>query len=107
MGGPTTHMSGVVDIPLAPCPTSSSFWSCGVRPHTVFENKRGWANQASGHEKQRTNCLTKESPVVQNSEGLKKGRKSLLTELSSLVKTAKRLQEIQKHPQVHVDDVTL
>lgn len=45
---------------------------------------------------ERTNCLTRESAVVQRHEGLRKGRKSLLSELSSLVKTAKRLTEQQK-----------
>lgn len=45
---------------------------------------------------ERTNCLTRESAVVQRHEGLRKGRKSLLSELSALVKTAKRLTEQQK-----------
>lgn len=45
---------------------------------------------------ERTNCLTRESAVVQRHEGLRRGRKSLLSELSSLVKTAKRLTEQQK-----------
>lgn len=45
---------------------------------------------------ERTNCLTRESSVIQRHEGLRRGRKSLLSELSSLVKTAKRLQEQQK-----------
>lgn len=46
---------------------------------------------------ERTNCLTRESAVVQRHEGLRKGRKSLLSELSSLVKTAKRLTEQQRN----------
>lgn len=46
---------------------------------------------------ERTNCLTRESAVIQRHEGLRKGRKSLLSELSSLVKTAKRLTEQQRN----------
>jgi hypothetical protein len=42
--------------------------------------------------------LTRESAIIQRHDGLRRGRKSLLSELSSLVKTAKRLQEHQKLP---------
>ncbi|KAK7920952.1 hypothetical protein PG985_008974 [Apiospora marii] len=42
---------------------------------------------------ERTNCLTREASTIQRNESLRRGRKSLLSELSSLVKTAKRLQE--------------
>ncbi|AEO62069.1 hypothetical protein MYCTH_2313005 [Thermothelomyces thermophilus ATCC 42464] len=45
---------------------------------------------------ERTHCLTKESPLVQRHEGLRRSRRSLLSELSSLVKTAKRLQDAQR-----------
>ncbi|KAI1198573.1 ras guanine nucleotide exchange factor domain-containing protein [Nemania serpens] len=41
-----------------------------------------------------TNCLTRETPTIQKSDALRRGRKSLLSELSLLVKTAKRLQEM-------------
>ena len=37
--------------------------------------------------------MTRESPIVQGNEGLRRNRKALLSDLSSLVKTAKRLQE--------------
>ncbi|KAI0010107.1 ras GEF [Xylariaceae sp. FL0662B] len=43
---------------------------------------------------ERTHCLTRESAIIQRSESLRRARKSLLSELSSLVKSAKRLQEI-------------
>ncbi|KAK0634386.1 ras guanine nucleotide exchange factor domain-containing protein [Bombardia bombarda] len=43
-----------------------------------------------------THCLTRESALVQRHDGLRRSRKSLLSELSALVKTAKRLQEAQK-----------
>ncbi|KAK4225783.1 ras guanine nucleotide exchange factor domain-containing protein [Podospora fimiseda] len=45
---------------------------------------------------EQTHCLTRESPLVQRHEGLRRSRKSLLSELSSLVKTAKRLQDAQR-----------
>ncbi|KAH6621568.1 ras guanine nucleotide exchange factor domain-containing protein [Chaetomium sp. MPI-SDFR-AT-0129] len=45
---------------------------------------------------ERTQCLTRESPLVQRHEGLRRSRKSLLSELSALVKTAKRLQDAQR-----------
>ena len=40
--------------------------------------------------------MSRESSIVQRSETLRRGRKSLLSELSALVKTAKRLQECQR-----------
>ncbi|CAK7240784.1 MAG: Ras guanine nucleotide exchange factor bud5 [Sporothrix thermara] len=45
-----------------------------------------------------THCLTRESALVQRHDGLRRGRKLLLSELSSLVKSAKRLQDHQRAP---------
>ncbi|KAK3904113.1 ras guanine nucleotide exchange factor domain-containing protein [Staphylotrichum tortipilum] len=45
---------------------------------------------------EQTQCLTRESPLLQRHEGLRRTRKSLLSELSSLVKTAKRLLDSQR-----------
>ncbi|KAK1754386.1 ras guanine nucleotide exchange factor A [Echria macrotheca] len=45
---------------------------------------------------ERTQCLSRDSPIVQRHDGLRRSRKSLLSELSSLVKTAKRLQDSQR-----------
>ncbi|TVY89122.1 Ras guanine nucleotide exchange factor A [Lachnellula willkommii] len=42
---------------------------------------------------EKSNCLTRESTLVQSNEGLRRHRKALLSDLSSLVKMAKRLQE--------------
>ena len=42
--------------------------------------------------------MTRESPIVQGNEGLRRTRKALLSDLSSLVKTAKRLQEFTASP---------
>ncbi|KAH8900898.1 ras GEF [Thozetella sp. PMI_491] len=56
---------------------------------------------------ERTHCLTRESAIIQRHEGLRRSRKSILSELSLLVKTAKRLQELQKavDPSEDVNDV--
>ncbi|KAL7929138.1 ras guanine nucleotide exchange factor domain-containing protein [Trichoderma chlorosporum] len=45
---------------------------------------------------ERTQCLNRESNLIERCEPLRRCRKSLLSELSSLVKTAKRLQELQR-----------
>ncbi|KAM0475541.1 hypothetical protein ACHAPX_006862 [Trichoderma viride] len=44
---------------------------------------------------ERTRCLTRESMLIKRCEPLRRCRKSLLSELSSLVKTAKQLQDLQ------------
>ncbi|TVY47765.1 Ras guanine nucleotide exchange factor A [Lachnellula occidentalis] len=57
---------------------------------------------------EKSNCLTRESTLVQSNEGLRRHRKALLSDLSSLVKTAKRLQEctaIMPQNQFDSDDV--
>lgn len=43
---------------------------------------------------EKSECLTRESALVQRYEGLRRNRKAVLADLSSLVKTAKRLQEL-------------
>ncbi|KAJ5474668.1 Guanine-nucleotide dissociation stimulator CDC25 [Penicillium sp. IBT 31633x] len=43
---------------------------------------------------EKSECLTRESPLVRRFEGLRRIRKALLSDLSSLVKTAKKFQEI-------------
>ncbi|KAJ5745448.1 Guanine-nucleotide dissociation stimulator CDC25 [Penicillium odoratum] len=43
---------------------------------------------------EKAECLTREAPLVKNYEGLRRIRKALLSDLSSLVKTAKRFQEV-------------
>ena len=50
-----------------------------------------------------TDCLTRECPLVQRHEGIRRTRKSILSELSSMVKTAKRLQDAQR--MIGVEDV--
>ncbi|KAJ5579060.1 hypothetical protein N7450_007927 [Penicillium hetheringtonii] len=43
---------------------------------------------------ERSECLTRESPLVKKYDGLRRIRKALLSDLSSLVKTAKQFQEV-------------
>ncbi|KAJ5570867.1 Guanine-nucleotide dissociation stimulator CDC25 [Penicillium sp. DV-2018c] len=43
---------------------------------------------------EKSECLTRESPLVRRFEGLRRIRKALLSDLSSLVKTAKKFQEV-------------
>ncbi|KAK5632544.1 hypothetical protein RRF57_008258 [Xylaria bambusicola] len=60
----------------------------------IFENQEFMKGIIAGvrYLLERTHCLTRETPTIQRSESLRRGRKSLLSELSLLVKTAKRLQ---------------
>ncbi|OTA08895.1 RAS1 protein [Trichoderma parareesei] len=44
---------------------------------------------------ERTQCLNRESILIQRCDALRRCRKSLLSELSSLVKTSKQLQDLQ------------
>ncbi|KAL1839326.1 hypothetical protein VTJ49DRAFT_1654 [Mycothermus thermophilus] len=53
---------------------------------------------------ERADCLTKESPLLQRNDRLRRSRKSLLSELTSLVKTSKRLQDAQRMPDNNDDD---
>ncbi|EON95677.1 hypothetical protein UCRPA7_8788 [Phaeoacremonium minimum UCRPA7] len=87
-----------------------NFWdllrSTAVNDSEIFGNQEFMKGIIAGvrYLLERTNCLTRESAIIQRHDGLRRGRKSLLSELSSLVKTAKRLQEHQKMPNPY-DDV--
>ncbi|OCK78059.1 ras guanine-nucleotide exchange protein-like protein [Lepidopterella palustris CBS 459.81] len=48
---------------------------------------------------EKSQCLTRESPLIQAHVGLRRMRKGLLGDLSSLVKTAKKLQEMLQSEQ--------
>ncbi|TLS24365.1 hypothetical protein PpBr36_08946 [Pyricularia pennisetigena] len=79
-----------------------NFWdllrSTSVNDHEIFSNQEFMKGIIAGvrYLLERTNSLTREAPLIQRHEGLRRSRKSLLSELSSLVKTAKRLQEHQR-----------
>ncbi|KAG5941910.1 hypothetical protein E4U53_007315 [Claviceps sorghi] len=78
-----------------------NFWdllrSTSVNDSKIFANQEFMKGIIAGVRflLERTACLSRESTIIQRSDGLRKGRKSLLSELSSLVKAGKRLQESQ------------
>ncbi|RYP63282.1 hypothetical protein DL771_009353 [Monosporascus sp. 5C6A] len=77
-----------------------NFWdllrSTATNDQDIFGNQEFMKGIIAGvrYLLERTNCLTRESAAIQRNESLRRNRKSLLSELSSLVKTAKRLQEM-------------
>ncbi|KAF7550567.1 hypothetical protein G7046_g7975 [Stylonectria norvegica] len=79
-----------------------NFWdllrSTSVNDKEIFGNQEFMKGIIAGVRflLERTNSLNRESAIVQRSDALRRCRKSLLSELSSLVKTAKRLQECQR-----------
>ncbi|KLU87108.1 hypothetical protein MAPG_06113 [Magnaporthiopsis poae ATCC 64411] len=86
-----------------------NFWdllrSTAVNDSEIFGNQEFMKGIIAGvrYLLERTHCLTRESALIQRHEGLRRSRKSLLSELSSLVKTAKRLQEHQRRPDPNED----
>ena len=86
-----------------------NFWdllrSTAVNDSEIFGNQEFMKGIIAGvrYLLERTHCLTRESALIQRHEGLRRSRKSLLSELSSLVKTAKRLQEHQRRPDTSED----
>ncbi|KAI0884910.1 ras GEF [Annulohypoxylon maeteangense] len=88
-----------------------NFWdllrSTATNDRDIFGNQEFMKGIIAGvrYLLERTHCLTRESATVQRSESLRRGRKSLLSELSSLVKTAKRLQETLRGLTQSADDV--
>ncbi|KAI5456313.1 ras guanine nucleotide exchange factor domain-containing protein [Mariannaea sp. PMI_226] len=79
-----------------------NFWdllrSTTVNDREIFGNQEFMKGIIAGVRflLERTNCLNRESPFIQRNDMLRRCRKSLLSELSSLVKSAKRLQETQR-----------
>ncbi|QPH09830.1 hypothetical protein C2857_000849 [Epichloe festucae Fl1] len=91
-----------------------NFWdllrSTSVNDSEIFRNQEFMKGLIAGVRflLERTGCLNRESTVVQRSDELRKGRKSLLSDLSSLVKTGKRLQESQNatlYPSEDANDI--
>lgn len=76
-----------------------NFWdllrSTATNDQDIFGNQEFMKGIIAGvrYLLERTHCLTRESTIIQRNDSLRRGRKSLLSELSALVKTAKRLQE--------------
>ncbi|KAK1982521.1 RasGEF domain-containing protein [Colletotrichum cereale] len=79
-----------------------NFWdllrSTSVNDSEIFGNQEFMKGIIAGvrYLLERTHCLTRESAIITRNDGLRRARKTLLSELSGLVKTAKRLQEAQK-----------
>ncbi|KAH7320263.1 ras guanine nucleotide exchange factor domain-containing protein [Stachybotrys elegans] len=79
-----------------------NFWdllrSTSVNDSEIFGNQEFMKGIIAGVRflLERTHCLNRESVTVQRNDSLRRCRKSLLSELSSLVKTGKRLQESQR-----------
>ncbi|KAG6053603.1 hypothetical protein E4U17_004560 [Claviceps sp. LM77 group G4] len=91
-----------------------NFWallrSTSINDNKIFGNQEFMKGIIAGVRflLERTACLNRESIVIQRSDGLRKGRRSLLSELSALVKTGKRLQESQNgtsYPQEDANDI--
>ncbi|KAL5628550.1 hypothetical protein BROUX41_003298 [Berkeleyomyces rouxiae] len=79
-----------------------SFWdllrSTSVNNEEIFGNQEFMKGIIAGVRflLERTDCLTRESPTIQRNDYMRRGRKSLLAELSTLVKIAKQLPECQR-----------
>ncbi|WYZ43430.1 hypothetical protein EsH8_VI_001129 [Colletotrichum jinshuiense] len=91
-----------------------NFWdllrSTSVNDSEIFGNQEFMKGIIAGvrYLLERTHCLTRESAIITRNESLRRARKTLLSELSALVKTAKRLQEAQKgivQPREDVNDI--
>ncbi|KAI1821202.1 ras guanine nucleotide exchange factor domain-containing protein [Xylaria intraflava] len=72
----------------------------------IFENQEFMKGIIAGvrYLLDRTHCLTRETPIIQRSDSLRRGRKGLLSELSLLVKTAKRLQGMLRFSATYPDE---
>lgn len=87
------------------------FWdllrSSSVNDKEIFGNQEFMKGIIAGVRflLQRTNCLNRESSIVQQSDVIRKRRKALMSDLSSLVKIAKRMQEAQRGPLDPPEDV--
>ncbi|KAI1653700.1 ras GEF [Daldinia decipiens] len=88
-----------------------NFWdllrSTATNDRDIFSNQEFMKGIIAGvrYLLEHTHCLTRESATIQRSEILRRGRKSLLSELSCLVKIAKRLQETLRGLPRYIDDV--
>jgi hypothetical protein len=75
-----------------------NFWdllrSTVMDDRDIFENQEFMKGIIAGvrYLLDRTDCLTRDAPTILRSDNLRRSRKGLLSELSSLVKIAKRLQ---------------
>ncbi|KEY69534.1 hypothetical protein S7711_02068 [Stachybotrys chartarum IBT 7711] len=88
-----------------------NFWdllrSTSVNDSEMFGNQEFMKGLIAGVRflLERTHCLSRDSVIVQRCDSLRKCRKSLLSELSSLVKSGKRLQDVQRKVALPTDNV--
>ncbi|GAM38864.1 hypothetical protein TCE0_034f09941 [Talaromyces pinophilus] len=93
---PTNYCEAYDQIPMRPLLKAlTDFWDiirggCGTFLRD-FGNQDLMRGLIAG---EKAECLTREAPLVQRYDGLRRNRKALLADLSSLVKSAKRLQEL-------------
>lgn len=75
---------------------SGVFSQGSISTHEVTGNQEFMRGMIAGvrYLLEKTDCLTRESPMVSTNEGLRRHRKALLSDLSALVKIAKRLGEL-------------
>ncbi|ESZ92038.1 hypothetical protein SBOR_7568 [Sclerotinia borealis F-4128] len=67
----------------------------------IFGNQQFMKGIIAG---EKSDCLTRESPIVKSNDNLRKIRKALLSDLSALVKTAKQLRDFSISPPAGTDE---
>src|SRR5271154_3786272 len=102
---PTNYCEPYDHIPMRPLLKAlTEFWdmirSGSSSSLDVFRNQDYMRGLIAGVRflLERSDCLTRDSVLVKANEGLRKTRKALLSDLSLIVRAAKRLQEIAKDP---------
>ncbi|KAE8145400.1 ras guanine nucleotide exchange factor domain-containing protein [Aspergillus avenaceus] len=98
---PTNYCEAYDQLPMRPLLKAlTDFWDiiqggCGF-PLREFCNQDTVKGLIAGVRflLERSECLTRESVLVRNHDGLRRNRKALLADLSSLVRTTKKCQEL-------------
>ena len=98
---PTNYCEAYEELPMRPLLKAlTEFWDV-IRNGSgtsldIFRNQDYMRGLIAGVRflLEKSACLTRDSPVVKTHEGIRKTRKALLSDLSMLVKIAKRLQDI-------------
>lgn len=87
----------------------TEFWDmvrCGSESNlNLFRNQDYMRGLVAGVRAllERSDCLTRDAPLVKEHDGIRRTRKSLLSDLAFLVRTAKQLQQIVVDQLVHQD----
>lgn len=98
---PTNYCEPYEHIPMRPLLKAlTDFWDVIRSGHNatlhVFRNQDYLRGLIAGvrYLLERSDCLTRDSPIVKRHDNIRRVRKALLADLSSLVKIAKNLQDI-------------